>query len=463
MAERLNLDNLVSSAVHSHNYERIDGSAASNSKYVKQAEIANGIIGSPRNIKKLFIKSTGVDVVYYRPLLGRKVLSEFIPFSGSDKMLLLKALNDYAREYMSQSEMTNSSVTISGTGFGSFLTDLSVSNLEELYFDWTLLLGNKELFGDFFTKNRSAGGSGNFLGLGVRRYERCNSLNSIDKVKEKTVDAMELDSEYWNKTGTGKLLAGKLYNYIVKQMCGSKPGGLLKNYPRLKYIGFIGNSKAELKSNGEITKELLKDYDCLPFFKMFEINEIGEKLCDGDKFRFSVFLNTGVDLLSTSFRVDSGIYQFDKVILEDYFKSTICNRDMTREAELTKWFNDECTTRLGLESKLEWVKKFRDGELNSQKFAKKDNILKKVDSSEADDITEGSSDASAEPADEKVTNQLEMALNMVEDSEKLEGLIFQLECLITQYGKASLCKLVNEFTPKGKEYYNNLIKDLKDR
>ena len=74
-------------------------------------------------------------------------------------------------------------------------------------------------------------------------------------------------------------------------------------------------------------------------------------LCAGDKFSFSVFADTGADLLSAGFRVDSSLYQFDKQFLESYLKSLENNRDLTREEELNRYFFEDGDTKLGLESK----------------------------------------------------------------------------------------------------------------
>lgn len=453
MAEKLNLDNLVGSIIHSHNYIRVDGTEASNAKYVKQYERDKGMYSSPRNIRKLYIKSTGIDIVYYRPIVGGgDNLSESISYSNENKELLRKICTSYINEYLGRD--INSNINVQGTGFASFKNDLSVSNLEELYFDWALLLGNKEIFSafaDLLKVNK------HIIGLSTQSYEQYCDINSINTKTFKCIQAGTLDSEIWNNYPGSREVVNLLYGYLTKEMCGDKRGGLATNFPRLKYIGFVGNTKAVLKSKGGITKEILKRYEFDAFYNQFKVDDLNKGiLSGGDIFKYCLFFDTGVDLINTGFRVDTGLYQFDSDFLYDYFKNTTCAPNMTRESELTKWYVSGTETRLGLESKLWWVNQFRTGQLAGQKAARKS--LESVDARK--DNEEKSEEEKQKELDSRPRTELEATWNKVLMTEGEEEVIFSMDVLRIQIDPDKIKSAIENFSPAGREYYMKLFTEL---
>lgn len=443
MSEKLNLDVLVSSTIHSHNYIRIDGVEASNSKYVSNVEREKGVYSSPRNIRKLYIKNTGIDIVYYRPVVGRgDSLCETIKFSEKNKNLIQSAYRCYEKRMLGAGDLADD-VMVIGSGFGAFLNDLSLNNLEELYFDWSLLLGNKQLFRDYYIKNRSLKDY-SISGLKVITYEFYTSLAEVKKMQKKIIQAEPV-------TSISNSLVVELLDYVTSQMCGNRPGGLAASYPRLKYIGFIGNSEKVLKSNGGINKKNIFEYDFDAIYncKFSSLGELKRDLCAGDKFSFSVFADTGADLLSAGFRVDSSLYQFDKQFLESYLKSLENNRDLTREEELNRYFFEDGDTKLGLESKLAYVKKFRAGELQRQKAALKNFETMKSDNS-LDDLK-------SEKLDSKPRTEIEKALTHIYKTEGEKSVLITLKCLEMQYTKEHLLEEIEQFSPAGKIYYKSLL------
>lgn len=454
MAERLNLDNLVGSTIHSHNYIKVDGSEASNAKYVKQYERDKGIYSSPRNIRKLYIKSTGIDIVYYRPIVGGgDNLSETIGYSNENKTLLKKICYNFINEYMGRE--CESSINVQGTGFASFKNDLSVSNLEELYFDWTLLLGNKELFSvfaDLLKLKRPV------MGLANIGYEFYADVNSANTVKMKRLQANTMNSSVWNNIPGSKEALNILIPYLTKEMCGDKRGGLATNFPRLKYIGFIGNSNLVLKSKGKVSKEVIKNYEFEAFYNQYSIEEIQKGIfSNGELFKFCLFYDTGVDLINTGFRVDTGLYQFDADFLYDFFKNTTCAPNMTREAELTKWFVAGTETRLGLESKLWWVNQLRTGQLAGQKAAKKSlaTIDDRIDKNAVEkELTE---EEKQKELDNRPRTESEVIYNATLSSDGLDGLQDMLKILMGLYTREGVQSEINKFSPVGREYYSKIL------
>lgn len=452
MADRINLDNLVSSVIHSHYYAKVDGSEAGNAKYVKQVERDKGYYNSPRNIRKLFLKDTGVEVVYYRPLVGRKDLVESISYTQNEKNLVVRAFKEYVMEYTGKLAPNTDRVNITGTGFNTFLSDLSVSNLEELYFDWTLLLGNKELFGEFMRFN----GKG-IIGVKVEKEELFSEPDSIRKQKVAFVKADTLEGNAWDAVPGSRELASKLMGYITNCMCGSRRGGLNANYPRLKYIGFIGDSKLHINTEGGITKDVLRAYERKAIYNFYQPNQLNAYFGKGTAgvFTYSMFIDTGVDLLGTGFRVDTGLYQFDADILEDYFKCNLV-KELSKEVELTKWFTVGIDTKLGLESKLWWVKQLRSGELLGQKSAKKSLEKVEVGLDKKEDVKE----KKQEELDSKPKTSLESTWNAIYKRDGRQQLEFVINCLRLQMDSSVLIEKINEFSPAGREFYMKLFNNL---
>lgn len=438
MSERLNLDTLVSSALHSHLYLKVDGTEASNAKYVNNIERRNGVYTSPRNIRKIFIKETGIDIVYYRPIAGKGGnLSETINYSEENKKLLQAAYEDFLNQF--RGNIRTREINVSGTGLAALVKDFSLSNLEELYFDWTLLLGNRSLFNYFMQINNRLKDYA-IQGLGIKLHEFCVETNSTKVQKFSIMQADKIDLTDKRKLST------LLINHMDESVdC------LFSNFPRLKYIGFIGNSKEVLRSEGTVQKKNLATYEFHAFYNQYQPGEVKQKLCKGDKFRFCIFADTGINLFKVPFRVDSALYKFDADYLYDYLKTAVCSKGMTKEAELTRWFTGEGSTQLGLESKLGWLEQFRAGELVGQREARKS--LECLDEESKASVILGIK------KEIKSKNELERTLMCIKDKSEL---MFILKCLVKEYKKDELVKLFSNFSKAGQEYYTNLLRTMEE-
>lgn len=463
---KLNLNDLIGRTLHCHPYLRIDGGLAGNDEFTKVTEKRNNVYTSPRNVRKIFIKSTGIDVVYYRPIVGKgDALSETLSYSEENKKLLKMALEDFINKVQSGNSDILNRVTISGTGFSTFLKDLSVSNLEELYFDWTLLLGNEELLGTFLLKSVNAEPF-SIIGLDTETDTYYNEINSVNKITKEMVCAKSISQ-------TKSALVSSFYNYIVKNMCNNSDELSVK-FPRLKTIGFISNSNYRLKSDGAISKNDILNYNKNNLFndtKYESLGDLRKSLSSNGIFKFSLFVSTGVNLYTSNFRVDTATYQFDKDFLYDYFKSDKVAPGMTREAELTKWYTNGISTNLGLESKLWWVKQFREGQLVGQKRAAqglsniKSNEEVKESTNEIEtakiDKAEEKLDSTPRTTTEKILNNI---FNSSDENGGLAGVEAELELLYVIIGKYEVNKTISEFSPGGKKIYseifNRVLKNL---
>lgn len=429
MSERLNLDILIISILHSHLYMRLDGTEAGNSNYVSSIERKNGAYTSPRNIRKIFIKESGIDVVYYRPIAGRgKGLSETINFNSDTKRLIQAAYEDYINRGEDRR------VSIVGTGFTALAKNFSLSNLEELYFDWTLLLGSQVMFYNFMRINNDLKDYA-IQGLSVKEYEFYTEVNTTKTQKFSILQASKADDT-------------KIPRFLLSYIEDSIGSSILENFPRLKYIGFIGNSKETLRSEGELTNKKLIFYEFHAIYNQHRMEELKPMLCKGDKFRFCVFVDTGVNLFKAPFRVDSALYKFDADCLYDYLKASVCSKETTKEAELTNWFINKGSTQLGLESKLHWIEQFRAGELIGQREAR--ISLENIKAEDKDAV---------EKTDIKPRNDLEQTLSRIKNEQDLQ---FTLRCLVMKYSKEDLLRLFSEFSPGGRDYYTKKLNYVED-
>lgn len=434
---KMNLNDLIAKTLHCHPYLRVDGGLAGNDKFTRQIEKKNNVYTSPRNIRKVFIKSSGIDIVYYRPIVGKgDGLSEILSYSVEDKELLKKALDDKMSKIMSGDYENEDEVILTGTGFSAFLKDLSLSNLEELYFDWTLLMGNMELLQAFITVNMKAE-SNTLVGLEYKDDVYYNEINSINKISRKYVSAKSISADNY---GSGLSLAKALYEYIRKNICNIGES-MESKYPRLKVIGFIANSNYQLKSFGKLSQREILNYGKYNVFNMeSNLETLRRKLCGDGVFKFSLFFSTNVNLYASKFRVDPSTYQFDKDFLYDYFKCEKVAPNLTREAELTKWYTNGNATNLGLESKLWWANQLREGLLSGQKRAAQG--LASISKEEELDCV-------PQTDYEKILNAI-----LKKGVPEVEA---QLQMLYLQMGNSEARRALEDFSPGGKKYYTALL------
>lgn len=219
---RYSLDSIVGKCIHRPItsgdpdklplYKRNDGVFDENQS-VKQTRsdawlsaVANNY-SSPNNVRRIFITYKGVYVHYFRPFKGDKsgVTEKFYPYSelydktamNSDGTKSKKVFDPerilFTRD--SQSEVTK-------FGLGALRGQWTCSNIEEIYFDWTVLLSS-----DLHR-----------LGLG-------SLLNTMIVPK--------------GKTGPCRLNKGDILWTIFENACLSKGENAQKTFPRLKVIGYI--------------------------------------------------------------------------------------------------------------------------------------------------------------------------------------------------------------------------------
>lgn len=164
MAKQINLDTVISRAIHrpvsadkKPLYRRPDGYTTNSENH---SDSWNKLIetnySSPNNIRRIFITHDGVILHLYKPfkttnqsLSGKteiRVSYESLFEADDDKSfdpnyLMMQLQNELAvNANLILSGYSQTLNGIKGTGLGALKSDVSASNVEEIYFDWTLFL-----------------------------------------------------------------------------------------------------------------------------------------------------------------------------------------------------------------------------------------------------------------------------------------------------------------------------------
>lgn len=246
-----------------------------NPKYIAASN--RGPIGSPTNIRRVFITRLGTYVVTYLDNNGknsrggrvhRNLMTDAIPElkhgsvvtpDGSSIYGLKAALyrimsykSDYEAYIMQKSYDKNAKepdrFVISGSGMGFASNPYVMSNIEEIYFDWSMLLPEDNIA--YF------GGEGNIYNYAYNILNGCKGLAA--PFSTDSITACFRD----------------------KNMAGTSD--LRKRFPRLKVIAFVPDIESLVESNSyEIVKLGLPKRDsdkCTMWLAVKEVQEAVQQL-----------------------------------------------------------------------------------------------------------------------------------------------------------------------------------------
>lgn len=300
----INLDTLVSQAIHRPSvdglplYTRIDGNEQTNEskKSEKWIRASKSIYSSPNNVRRVFVTGDRVVVQLYKPIIKNGKPDEsgtWREIKYAEQLNLFKAVEDslyyltkISRYYMETAVNPNAvepvRYRITGTGLSALSNPWVCSNIEEIYFDWTLLAA--EQF--------------SFAGIGCDKL-----LNS-----------------YIN--GTRGLQSNKIPTAMVLHANSGNITDIRNRFPRLKCVGLIGNLSNILDSDTDKGKSIIESIeDGAKTWCKLEKN-IALMKAGGDL----VIINELDDIpmgINTNFSIRSGIYKYDDEVLQPYFDSYV--------------------------------------------------------------------------------------------------------------------------------------------
>lgn len=279
-----NLDNIIGKCVHrpiaSNDpdkyplYKRNDGAFDElGGKQTSRSDAWKAAVekhySSPNNIRRIFITREGVYVHFFRP------------FSGAKDSTTREAFYKYSsvNDKFNPIELYKAGDNRSAYKFGlGCLRDKWVcSNIEEIYFDWTLLL-SRDLIS---------------LGLG----------NLIAD---------------WTKGGNGKILPGDVLWAIFSRSCLKNGENISRIFPRLKVICYVNElnilyNAVKRKPGEESAQDL-----CTPWYKnaQFKAAVADRRFC------VSLYKVPNVSAINKKYSTRS-YYCFDTEKLEPYFASVV--------------------------------------------------------------------------------------------------------------------------------------------
>ena len=279
---RVNLDKEVSRAIHLPRFEdtplytRVPD--CKEAYFDKSEEVANksdGWIakskiayGSPNNIRRVFITSEGVFVHLYQPIAfkgkaGNKGLTRERTYAQFKPMEVYESMMQGRRDYV-----------VTKSGLGALANPWVASNIEEVYFDWSILL------------------SEDILNLGFG-----NLLVDLTTMK------------------TSKIERSELPYMLYKHFCCDGEDTQNK-YPRLRVVGYI--------------QQLARVYKMVDYKPGVEtVEEMGKLWCTNNVVKAAgadpncnilLYDVPNIPKLNTKYRTREGIYLYDLEVLQPYFE-----------------------------------------------------------------------------------------------------------------------------------------------
>lgn len=298
-----NLDTIVAQAINGPKvdgiplYTRLDGEQEGFTGSVrsdKWERASKTTYTSPTNIRRVFISGTKVVIQTYKPAIIRGkpdsqgCWREF-SLEGENNLIncAMKSMNydEDMRKYFMEKQINPNAkepdrVTMRGTGLGALSKPWVVSNVEEVYFDWTLLTGDM---------NRNAG-------VG------CEEL---------------LVSYFQGKRGYLKLTTA-IDLFTLANLGNS--GDIKTRFPRLRCVGIISELGKILNSKfdkGRPIIEAINNKDNTKLWCTMDDNINLIRQSNSLIMMNEVRENSGYNL---EYSIRAGVYKYDDEILQDYFE-----------------------------------------------------------------------------------------------------------------------------------------------
>ena len=243
---------------------------------------------SPTNIRKVFITGDSVTVQYYTPMVIKNSSNsqnghwKTVKYSKENNLFEIATAmlnyNKFYSQYLMEKTINNKAVEpnnyyVVGNGLGVIANPWVCSNIEEIYFDWTLLLSSE--VAPYF---------GNYA-----------SSQAIMSFITKSAKASEIKNEE-----------------IIKYFSAFTSGGikdLRKRYPRLRTIAMISNLKDVLEHPSMIKVD--HQFSNIEESKKTWYEANRNLIAQSNSLVLMGDLTDSVDRLNKEFIVKDNIYKFD--------------------------------------------------------------------------------------------------------------------------------------------------------
>ena len=288
--QKINLDTVVWNRVHyplvdgKPLFRRVDGGidtvyGMSSSVSAKWEQMTNECYNSPDNVRKVIITSEYILVEYYRPFGGTKAPLNKLLFN---KMSMAKyGIDNLIQSSLADRRRVDSLVQVSGTGLGGLIKPWVCSNIEEIYFDHSILISPEvsAVCGNIIEK----------IGADI---SNTTLLDIALKVRNIPVQAVE---------------------QIFKYSCLKGVESVRDRFPRLKAVGYVDGLHGIYEAYYRDRKRVSAiDAISSNLYTDTFIHEYAK-----DK-RASVWRLTDIPNMNDKFSIKENIYIYDNEILSKY-------------------------------------------------------------------------------------------------------------------------------------------------
>lgn len=283
MSKRINLDSVVSKCVHrpivkgdaemtplyKRNdgvFDNVGGKSTRSDTWMKTAEV---FYASPNNVKRVFITYEGVYVHLYRPIKGDKSgeLAKFYSFKSIDSEIdMMDALRS--------NRQRDREIVITKLGLGAVKRPWSCSNIEEIYFDWCVLLSDD-----------------------IQNYGYADLVSLM------------------TRKGTTTMQDGRTLWDLFSRSCLGSGEKVSNTFPRLKVIGYMDNLKRIYEIVG---KPRDADSEGKLWFTSDKAKAVIQSAMRDPNQYLALYKVPNVALYNTKF-LTRNYYTFDEEILVPYF------------------------------------------------------------------------------------------------------------------------------------------------
>jgi len=271
----INLDKAVSTAINVPTlkgvplYARVDNEdcQGAEAKTPEWVEKSKRLYSSPDNVRRLFITMDGVFIELYRPIKGssNKVLTRKTSYNEIDMHEVMGSCLRGERKYR-----------ITKTGFGALVNPWVFSNIEEVYFDMTVLL----------SEDIQNMGFGNL-------YNRYSNMKSTSLIEAETL------------------------RKVFDRICKGNSKHISERFIRLRTIGLISNL-ADVYNNLEQKRGTMSLEDSM---KPWYMNDIVANSIKNPECVVAIHNIENVPKMNTKYSCKDGIYAFDRDVLMQYFST----------------------------------------------------------------------------------------------------------------------------------------------
>lgn len=243
---------------------------------------------SPTNIRKVFITGNGVTVQYYSAMvLGNEQKSpkwRTVKFEDADNLFkIIKEQFEFNNKYAAHQmeKMINNknkdkvtAYTIDGNGLGVIANPYTCSNIEEIYFDWTLLASRDSVIKKYFSEFTM------------------NELYGFSQGNEPA----------------GAKEDARLRDYFM-EVCSGGVKNLRRRFPRLRIIAMISKLDAILKHPDNVIPD--RDFQDISKATVLWFDANRELIKASGSYVLYTNLSGDLKLPNTEFNVKDSLYKFD--------------------------------------------------------------------------------------------------------------------------------------------------------